>query len=234
MKALDLFCGAGGVAKGLQRAGFHVTGIDIRPQPRYCGDVFIQGEALAPPVRLEDFDFVWASPPPCQEHVAAFRSNNARKGYTLKEIHRDRIPETRKLLRDAGIPYCIENVPGAPLKRCLCLTGEMFGLNTYRRRYFETSFLILAPEPGPRFGPKSKPGSVSVVGRPGGTTRNYRRGADGKIEWGDRVPLGRLADWAAAMGIDWMQGRELANAIPPAYAEFIGRAALAQLQARAA
>ncbi len=29
-RALDLFCGAGGATKGLQRAGFHVTGIDIK------------------------------------------------------------------------------------------------------------------------------------------------------------------------------------------------------------
>jgi N6-adenosine-specific RNA methylase IME4 len=32
LRALDLFCCAGGVTKGLQQAGFHVTGVDIRRQ----------------------------------------------------------------------------------------------------------------------------------------------------------------------------------------------------------
>lgn len=43
---LDTFCKAGGCTKGYQRAGFRVIGVDIEPQPNYCGDEFIQADAI--------------------------------------------------------------------------------------------------------------------------------------------------------------------------------------------
>ena len=141
MKALDLFCCAGGATKGLQRAGFHVTGVDINPQPRYCGDAFIQGDALE--VDLRGYDFIWASPP-CQAYSR------------LRHLHpKDRpelIPSVRRRLVASGTPYCIENVEGAPLGDSgflIMLCGTMFGLQTKdgrgelrRHRLFETSFSI--------------------------------------------------------------------------------------------
>src|SRR6185437_7851072 len=75
VRALDLFCGAGGATKGLQNAGFHVTGVDLKRSPRYCGDVFIQADALT--VDPRGFDFIWASPP-CQAHTSLKTMPNAK------------------------------------------------------------------------------------------------------------------------------------------------------------
>lgn len=66
MRALDLFCCAGGMSEGLRRAGFEVTGVDIRDLAKYYrGGTFVQADALTFP--FDGFDFVHASPP-CQAH----------------------------------------------------------------------------------------------------------------------------------------------------------------------
>src|SRR6185437_9991778 len=105
LRALDLFCGAGGATRGLQQAGFHVTGVDIKPQPRYCGDRFVQANALdGQPMFMRSFDFIWASPP-CQAHTAMKTMPDAKR-------HVDLIPQTRAMLRASAVPYVIENVEG--------------------------------------------------------------------------------------------------------------------------
>lgn len=200
---------------GLNRAGFDVVGVDHRPQPHYpfC---FYHADALMPPVDLADFDFIWASPP-CQKHSAVTPSG-------FRKNHVDLIAPTRVLLASTGALTCIENVPNAPLNNPLVLTGTMFSLNTYRRRHFELNFPCFEPlARGKPFGPWSRPGAVGVYGRTGSATTP---GGDSR----KRVSRGRLSAWRAAMGIDWMSALELAQAIPPAYAEFIGRAALHALR----
>lgn len=142
LRALDLFCGAGGATKGLQRAGFHVTGVDIKKQPHYIGDEFVQADALT--VSTEGFDFIWASPP-CQAFSKLRFMPNAKE-------HPNLIPETRAKLVESGLAYCIENVEDAPLGESgnlIVMCGTMFGLGTKngraelrRHRLFETSFSI--------------------------------------------------------------------------------------------
>ena len=119
-RALDLFCCAGGASEGLRRAGFEVVGVDIEPQPHYPFE-FHQADALTFP--LDGFDFIWASPP-CQAYTLCQRIQ--------KNEHPDLVAPIRERLHANGAPYCIENVPGAPLVEPIELCGTMFGLRTYQ------------------------------------------------------------------------------------------------------
>jgi len=231
-RALDLFCGAGGVSKGLADAGFDVWGIDIKPQPRYIHPGrFVQGDALDPPFDLREFDFIWASPP-CQAHTALKTMHNAKE-------HRDLIPDTRRNLKASGVPWVMENVPGAPMERSLMLCGTMFGLGSgdaelRRHRIFETSWMVLAPH--------CRHGSRDVVGLYGGHVRNRRRTIgvygegcrDSRRKHDKGQPDFTVENGKEAMGIDWMTLAELCQAIPPAYAEYIGREFLRQRMMEAA
>lgn len=207
-RALDLFCCAGGVSKGLADAGFDVVGVDIRPQPEYVHPGrFVQGDALRPPVDLRTFDFIWASPP-CQPFsIGAARWRVAGREYP------DLVAATRAMLEASGVPYCIENVPGAPIRADLVLTGPMFGLKTNRRRHFEISgFFALNPPMRPVVGPKNGREYFTAAGHGGNGT-------------------GKASVWAEGMGVEWIRTREtIAQAIPPAYAEYIGRAVLRHVQ----
>lgn len=137
-KALDLFCGAGGATRGLQLAGFHVTGVDLHPQPRYCGDAFHQADAMTFP--LDGFDFIWSSPP-CQGY-----SRTRHLPWLKGRKHPMLIPGVRARLAPRSEPWVIENVGDSPL-RGIVLTGGMFGLPFRRLRVFESSVLLLGPAP---------------------------------------------------------------------------------------
>lgn len=203
-RLLDLFCGAGGAGMGYSRAGFEVVGVDINPQPNYPFE-FHQADAMAFP--LDGFDVVHASPP-CQAYV--------RSGMVAKDgRHPKLIGPTRDRLKLSGATWVIENVPGAPLRVDLMLCGSMFGLEVRRHRWFESNAPI-APWTPPC--DHSRP-ITGVYGHPhgkGGAWRNGKR---------PMLPSD-LPTWSRAMGIDWMTAREIALAIPPDYAEFIGRALL--------
>ena len=204
VRILDLFCGAGGAGMGYSRAGFEVVGVDINPQPNYPFE-FHQGDALD---YLREhgggFDAIHASPP-CQASTALTKGTN--KGREYPQL----IPMTRAMLARFDIPTVIENVQGSDLRRDLTLCGEMFGLGVIRHRYFECSF------------PVDQPIHVKHRGRVAG----YRHGQwyDGPYfaVYGDGGGKGSVPQWQAAMGMDWTDVRkEIAEAIPPAYTEFIG------------
>ena len=212
--AIDICCSAGGATRGLQNAGFKVLGVDVERQPHYIGDWFVQADLRnLTPEFVRRFDFAWASPP-CQAHTIASR-NHRDNG----KVYADFITETRALLIAAGIPFAIENVPGAPIRSDVILCGSQFGLPVVRHRPIELSF---SP---PLTAPCNHPLDViTVCGH--GTPQWMRKK---RIERGLH-PNASVAMKKAAMGIDWMNRAELSQAIPPAYSEFIARAFLAQRQ----
>ena len=211
-KALDLYCGGGGAAYGLMQAGFEVTGIDIKPRRNYPGN-FIQADVFDMPVNLSDYDFIWASPP-CQRHSIATLA----KGFD-NTVHPCHIPELRELLKPHPF-YAIENVPRAPLRTSLVLTGPAFGLKKlWRRRHFETSFLIWQPEIGKR--PKNV---ITVTTSMCSNNHFYRRKEIGL--------KGRPPKWVAhsVMGYprkiwfqDLMTWREIGESVPPPYSFYIAQ-----------
>lgn len=223
--ALDLFCGAGGVSMGLHRAGFDVVGVDCRPMPRYpFSGRFVQADAMCPPFDLSGFDFIWASPP-CQAYSISSH-NQRQKG----KVYPDLVAAVRRMLDTSGVPYCIENVPGAPIRPDLILDGTMFpGLKVLRVRWFELGgWWTLQPRTQRRPGLITREGWSCVVGHgcPSGT-----RAAGSRV--GNNIHH-TIAACRAAMGIDWASRDELSQAIPPPYAEFIGRAFLLSLAQGAA
>jgi DNA (cytosine-5)-methyltransferase 1 len=212
-RLLDLFCGGGGAAMGYHRAGFDVVGVDINPQPRYPFE-FIQSDCLAlDPTFIASFDAVHASPP-CQDYSSLKGLATTKRGKMIGPV--------REMLRASGAPWVIENVAGADLLNPVVLCGSSFGLGVWRHRKFETSFpIILAPQCAHAL----TPDPIDVTGT-GGPFNGVRKTPGGGVS---RKP--RNLDHARdVMGIDWMNRRELSQAIPPAYTKFIGQHLLASLE----
>jgi DNA (cytosine-5)-methyltransferase 1 len=241
-RLVDLFCGAGGAAVGYHRAGFDVVGVDIRPQPRYpfefhqadatavrlhpfessAGgwaeiDAAQPGNVLAPvDTKIVGFDAIHASPP-CQRYSHITRT---RHRASVSE-HPDLVDRVRTMLAGVGVPWVIENVPGAPLSGVL-LCGSMFGIGVRRHRLFESSVGMLAPECA-----HARQGfAVPVYGHTGAGANRGRERGYGRTN--------TIEDWREAMGIDWMTVAEITEAIPPAFTEWIGAHLLRAVRARSA
>ncbi len=201
---------------GYSRAGFDVVGVDVEQQPHYPFD-FIQADALAflRGVILENgggFAAIHASPP-CQAYSSLKVMHNAKP-------HPDLIEPTRKLLIETGVPYVIENVVGSPLVEPIKLCGTMFelGITTHdlrRHRLFESNIQLQQPA--------CKHTNKATIGIYGDHARDRRRGPN---KWNS---INDLKYARAAMGIDWMNWKEITQAIPPAYTEYIGRQLLSAL-----
>lgn len=211
-RLLDLYSCAGGAGMGYAHAGFDVTGVDIQEQPRYPFK-FRQADALT---FLEqeghEYDVIHASPP-CQ----AYSPLNALPSTKDASEHPDLVAATRDALNATGKPWVMENVMSAPLHG-IVLCGSMFGLRTYRHRRFEPAGDVVLIEP-------VHPKHVAKT-----ATRDRKR----RWEQGWNVSItGDVGTYVGpeALGIDWMNGDELCQAIPPSYTEFVGLQLLEHLEA---
>ena len=198
---------------GYHQAGFEVVGVDNKPQPRYPFE-FHQADALEFP--LEGFDAYHASPP-CQAYTVASRCNPKMNG-TYPEL----VDDCRQRLIETGKPFVIENVPGSPLENPLILCGTMFGLKIRRHRLFEIEPpLFFAPASCSCRNGKTETRRHSVSSFGNGSRLITIHGHDFLV-----------AEARQAMGIDWMVQKELSQAIPPAYTEYIGSHILETIAAK--
>jgi DNA (cytosine-5)-methyltransferase 1 len=185
---------------GYSRAGFdEIVGVDIEPQPDYPFE-FIQLDLTVDDLPYYPYpDLVHASPP-CQRFSTATLDGSR---------HPDLIGMTRSLLEEYDRPYVIENVPAAPIRKDLMLCGSMFGLQVQRHRHFELTFPVAQP----------KCSHVWLEGRPWTVV-----GTGGGGKWKHSWKPGPIGQWRELMGMPWVTNkRGIAEAIPPAYTEYIGR-----------
>jgi DNA (cytosine-5)-methyltransferase 1 len=206
---------------GYHRAGFDVVGVDIAPQPRYPFE-FHQGDALEYLAEHgASFDAIHASPP-CQRYSDLAKRNGNGDSWP------DLVDPTREALEATGRPWVIENVEGAPLHDPVVLCGTQFpGLRVIRHRLFEASSSVVIPElPHGRH-----PLVFTLDKRKPHYGRLDQNTAFVMVNGGGNCSVANKRD---AMGIDWMTGHELNEAIPPAYTQHVGRALLAAITAEVA
>lgn len=217
---LDICCGAGGASMGYAQAGFTVTGVDYRPQPRYPFE-FIQADALEvlrDTAFVRKFDFVHTSFP-CQ----FFKKGTMRS----KRETFDLLTPGRPLLIECGVPWVMENVMDAPmdLENSIVLCANDFGLRTYRHRRFE-----YPPEFYKLTAPKHK---THLVYSSAHRSRlhwdlGYHRTFTGGGTYEKQGPMETFYG-PPGMGIDWMTRFEVTQSIPPAYTKYIGLQVIDQL-----
>ena len=201
LNLLDLFCGGGGASYGYELAGFCVTGVDIKQQPKYRGK-FIQSDAIEYlKAHFHEYDVIHASPP-CQAYSMA--SMQFRKS---GKVYVDLINITRQELIKTGKPYIIENVPSSPLINPIELCGTMFGLRTYRHRLFESNIELDKP---PHFSHTFK--NAKMGRKPNGYEFIQYVGNFSGVKMVQNIT-----------GLFWLGQKELAQSIPPQYTKYIGK-----------
>lgn len=246
-RCLDLFCGGFGAGHGYQRAGWHVTGVDqVERAHRPPGVAFVKADVrdvLSDVAFLRSFDLVHASAP-CKVHTRLGHLMTAQGG---TPVHGDLVGVTRDALEVAGVPYILENVEGSPLRPDVVLCGTMFDLSVTdsagRRRWLRRHRLFeLGGWGSGGFGVQPDLCCTCQAGcsRPACPHRlagDRAIGVYGSL--GDAVPDGgqtceTLDQARDLMGMPWGSWAAITQAIPPAYTEHLGAAALSEIRGVAA
>jgi DNA (cytosine-5)-methyltransferase 1 len=252
LKVLDLFAGEGGASKGYLDAGLSLAGaVDLngRALSRHpVQDVAWQGDwKLGLEIAMDGdwglVDFIHASPP-CQRYAVGTKQS-------CRENWPDLVDPVREALLKTGLPFVIENVPGSPLADPVYLTGCMFGLTVdwdvpktkvargepgfgqweviagrkwetgpvtdepvkfhlERKRGFEVHGFSL-PVPLVALEVHRLPALPVVGGTPTGFWNQW---------YAQSIPASVKKQ---LMRAPWMSGTGVAESIPPAYTEYIGR-----------
>ena len=244
-RMIDLFCCEGGASVGYSQAGFDVYGVDIfrykddkgklkgfrrqrYPFPSHQGDVIdvmrrmLDGESIdftrldgsVESLALVDFQAIAASPP-CQLYSVTANAHQS--------THPDLVGPTRDLLLEAGLPYVIENVVGAPLLNPVMICGSMFQMRAVdtdglvvwlkRHRLFESNVFLYPP------GTCDHPKDILCAGvyGNGAPSRDAAKARSGGYTPPSQAVRNDL------MGIDWMSRNGLSQSIPPIYTEWLGQ-----------
>jgi DNA (cytosine-5)-methyltransferase 1 len=121
---LDLFCGAGGAARGFLAAGLDVIGVDTEPQPLYPGTV-IASDSFAY-LRLRP----WIEPP----------------ALIFADPPQEALSRTLRRLPEIGLPWIVGSSDGWLDAPIAC--GLALGKRWHRHRAFAGSLHLDAPCPG--------------------------------------------------------------------------------------
>jgi DNA (cytosine-5)-methyltransferase 1 len=258
-RILDLCCRGGSCSKGYVDAGFDVVGVDIEPQKSYPYE-FYQADAFDFASKYyRDFDAIHASPH-CQGYMPRGKhmksSNGSEKPQQIHLFREMLLGFDKPYIIENIMTSPIADLPLFGTY-AIILCGTMFGLKTpcgaelQRHRLFETNWYCHLPF-------KCNHNSSSVVGVYDGYARDRRRvisvfghhytdtnacsrnrrrtitvtgnTPESNVERNKIRETFSVQDARIAMGIDWMTMKDLSQAIPLSYTEFIGKQLIQYLE----